>query len=138
MSPSWKPFTDKTYDPGFCPCQTRGKFNKIHTIEGKVVQDADRLDALGAIGIARVFSTGAKLGSVIHDPRIPVRKNMTAEEYTHYSGKGTSINHFYEKHFLLKDLMNTDTAKVLAEKRHNFMLLFLDSFFKEWDLKDFE
>lgn len=110
-----------------------GSNNNICSIEGKIVQDADRLDALGAIGIARVFSTGAKLGSVIHDPRIPVRKNMTKEEYTEYSGKGTSINHFHEKLLLLKDMMNTESARRIAKERHNYMISFLAKFQKEWE-----
>ena len=113
-----------------------GSVNKICSIEGKVVQDADRLDALGAIGIARVFSTGAKLGSIIHDPRIPVRTNMTTEEYTNYSGKGTSVNHFHEKLLLLKDLMNTESARRIAKERHDYMLSFLEKFHNEWEGKE--
>ncbi|MHA2176565.1 MAG: HD domain-containing protein [Candidatus Hodarchaeales archaeon] len=113
-----------------------GSENKIQTIEGKIVQDADRLDALGAIGVARVFATGAKLGSIIHDPRIPVRKNMTTEEYTNYSGKGTSINHFHEKLLLLKDMMNTETGKRIAKERHQYMVSFLNKFHNEWDGKE--
>ena len=92
------------------------------TIESQVVQDADRLDAMGAIGIARTFAYGGSTGRAIHFP----------EAETDLS---TSIGHFYQKLLRLKDLMNTDTAKGLAESRHVFMLSFLDEFYSEWDGK---
>ena len=108
--------------------------NKIKTLEGFVVQDADRLDALGAIGIARVFTTSHKMGNPIHDPNLKPIKHTSFEQYK--SSKSTAINHFYEKLLLLKEEMNTDTAKQLAKSRHEFMLLYLEEFFKEWEGKD--
>jgi uncharacterized protein len=108
--------------------------SKIRTKEGMIVQDADRLDAIGAIGIARCFATGAKLNREIYNPNIKPRLHKTFEEYK--KAESTSINHFYEKLLLLKDLMNTKTAEKIAEQRHKFMKQFLDRFFKEWDSKD--
>jgi len=108
--------------------------SKIRTKEGMIVQDADRLDAIGAIGIARCFATGAKLNREIYNPKIKPRLHKTFEEYK--KAESTSINHFYEKLLLLKDSMNTKTGKKIAEERHNFMKQFLDRFFKEWGSKD--
>lgn len=108
-----------------------GVDTKMKTLEGKTVQDADRLDALGAIGIVRCFATGPKLGNVIYDPKIKVKKHTSFEEYR--KAKTTSINHFYEKLLLLKDRMNTETGKRIAEGRHKFMEEFLEKFFKEWE-----
>lgn len=101
------------------------------TIEGKCVQDADRLDAIGAIGIARTFAYGGSHNRIIHDPDIKPLVNMNADKYqSHIS---TSINHFYEKLFQLKELMNTDTAKKIAEQRENYMKTYISEFLDEWD-----
>ena len=108
---------------------SKGKI--LELIEGKVVQDADRLDAIGAIGIARtMIYTGAK-SRTLHIPGIRWRENMTVEEYK--NSEGTTINHFYEKLLKLKDLMNTDEGKSLAEERHRFLELYLDEFYAEWN-----
>lgn len=96
-----------------------------------VVQDADRLDALGAIGIARTFNYGGFKDREIYNPIIPSDLNMTKEEYK--KSTAPTINHFYEKLLLLKDLMNTDTGKAMAAKRHQFMESYLEQFYSEWE-----
>lgn len=103
----------------------------MKTIEGKVVQDADRLDALGAIGIARAFAYGGYKERELYNPDIDPTEHDTFEAYK--TSSGPTINHFYEKLFLLKDRMNTQTGKKLAEKRHQYMLKFTEQFFSEWD-----
>jgi uncharacterized protein len=101
------------------------------SIEGKIVQDADRLDALGAIGIARTFAYGGHKGRPIYDPYEKPIEDMTTEEYENHIS--TSINHFYEKLLKLKYLMNTDTAKSIAENRHKYLEEFLGEFINEWN-----
>ncbi|BAB06554.1 HD domain-containing protein [Halalkalibacterium halodurans] len=108
-----------------------GHGQSLATREAMVVQDADRLDALGAIGIARTFAYSGNKGQPIYDPELPIRETMTVEEYRH--GKSTAINHFYEKLFKLKDLMNTETGKQLAKERHVFMEQFIERFLSEWN-----
>jgi len=107
--------------------------DSMTTIEGKVVQDADRLDAIGAIGIARVFTFAGHSNNPIHDPSIKPRLDMTTEEYK--KNKSTAINHFHEKVLLLKGRMNTATGRELAHGRHEFIEKYLDQFFKEWEGK---
>ncbi|PGR98031.1 MULTISPECIES: HD domain-containing protein [Bacillus] len=108
-----------------------GHGGKVSTLEGKIVQDADRLDALGAIGIARTFAYGGAKGRLLYDPNIPPREEMTKEEYR--KNDDPSLNHFYEKLLKLKDLMNTDAAKREAEIRHRYMEEFIEQFMKEWN-----
>ncbi len=103
----------------------------FHSPELDVIQDADRLDAIGAIGIARTFNYGGHKGRELYNPSIPPNLHMSKEEYR--NSTAPTINHFYEKLLLLKDRMNTDTGKALAAKRHRFMEEFLDEFYQEWD-----
>ncbi|WP_428839294.1 HD domain-containing protein [Bacillus massilinigeriensis] len=101
------------------------------TLEGKIVQDADRLDALGAIGIARTFAYGGNAGHAIYEPKLPVRENMSITEYR--GGNTSSVHHFYEKLLKLKDSMHTETARQIAEKRHRVMVDYLQQFYSEWN-----
>jgi uncharacterized protein len=107
--------------------------NKMKTIEGFIVQDADRLDAIGAIGIARTFAYGGKYGNMIYDPEVSPTDFQSEEEYR--TKRTHTINHFYEKLLKLKELMNTETGKKLAQRRHQYMEDFLRQFYGEWEGK---
>lgn len=110
-----------------------GVETKATTLEAKIVQDADRLDAIGAIGIARTFAYGGSIARLIYHPEIkPVMHNSFS---TYKNNTAPTINHFYEKLLLLKELLNTNSAKKIAKKRHNFMEVFLDQFYNEWENK---
>jgi uncharacterized protein len=103
------------------------------SLEGQIVQDADRLDALGAIGIGRTFYYGGNKHNIMYDPNISPRMALDEDNYKR---PNTVINHFYEKLLLLKDMMNTQTAKKLAEPRHQFLVQFVEQFEKEWTGKE--
>ena len=109
-----------------------GNFEKKFTSkELEIVQDADRLDAIGAIGIARTFNYGGFKNRQLYNPTIAPKLNMTKEEYK--KSEAPTLNHFYEKLLLLQDKMNTATGKRIAQERHKFMELFLSQFYAEWD-----
>ena len=109
-----------------------GNFEKqFHSKELEIVQDADRLDAIGAIGIARTFNYGGFKNRPLYNPNIQPNLNMSKEEYK--NSESPTLNHFYEKLLLLKDKMNTETGKKIAQKRHDFMVTFLSQFYAEWD-----
>lgn len=103
----------------------------FRSAELDIVQDADRLDALGAIGIARTFNYGGHRNREIYNPGIKPDLNMDKEAY--YKSSAPTLNHFYEKLLLLKDRMNTETGRRMAQRRHDFMLSYLDEFYREWE-----
>lgn len=102
------------------------------TLEGKVVQDADRLDAIGAIGVARAFAYGGERGQALYDPELAPRLHGSFAEYKSAGARSSVINHFHEKLVLLRDRLQTDSARRLAESRHAFLLAFLEQFQREW------
>jgi uncharacterized protein len=109
-----------------------GNFQKkFHSKELEIVQDADRLDAIGAIGIARTFNYGGFKNRVLYNPAIAPKLNMDKEEYK--NSESPTLNHFYEKLLLLKDKMNTETGKKIALERHKYMENFLSQFYAEWE-----
>jgi uncharacterized protein len=105
--------------------------DQISTIEFHIVQDADRLDAIGAVGIARAFNYGGFKNRPIHNPEMPLQEYKDTKAY--HKSDAPTINHFYEKLLKLKDLMNTSTGLKMAEERHKYMLDFLDRFYREWN-----
>ena len=105
--------------------------DRMETIEGKIVQDADRLDAIGALGIARTFAYGGHNGQPMYDPEIQATMHDSFEAYA--SSKSSTIHHFYEKLLLLASRINTDSAKEIAQERHQFMENYLSQFYHEWN-----
>jgi uncharacterized protein len=109
---------------------------EMNSLEGMIVQDADRLDAIGAIGVGRTFAYGGHKGQPMYDPELSATLHNSFESYA--NSKSTTINHFYEKLLLLSDRLNTPTARKIGQERHEFMKSFLDQFYKEWNFNDQE
>ncbi|TSB44731.1 HD domain-containing protein [Alkalicoccobacillus porphyridii] len=105
----------------------------METIEGQIVQDADRLDALGAIGIARTFTYSGHKQQAMYNPELSTRENMSVSEYR--QGTSSAVHHFYEKLFKLPELMNTQKARILANERADFMKKYLEQFYSEWSFE---
>lgn len=117
--------------------QYRGVDTKSPTfLEAKIIQDADWLDAVGAIGIARTFATGGRIKRILYDPRRKPRNRLKANDYLHHKQEGTSLNYFYEKALKLPEMMNTETAKRWATSRIDFLKKYIEQFLIEWDEKD--
>lgn len=108
-----------------------GKGKTLKTLEAQIVQDADRLDAIGAIGIARCMAYSGHKGRLIHDPNMKPREKLIIKDYR--NGQDTAIMHFYEKLLTLKDKMNTPYGREMAQLRHDYLLSYLDQFYAEWD-----
>jgi len=113
--------------------KAEGEKLELPSLESRIVFDADKIDAIGAIGIARAFAFGGHKGRLLYDPNVKPIKNMTFEQ--RLKSETHTINHFYEKLLLLKDLMQTETGKQMAERRHKFMEKFLEEFYSEWEGK---
>lgn len=117
--------------------QYRGVDTKTPSfLEAKIIQDADWLDAIGAIGIARTFATGGRIKRVLCDPRRKPRNRLKADDYLRRKQEGTSFNYFYEKVLKLPEMMNTETAKKWAGPRIEFIKKYMEQFLIEWDAKD--
>ncbi len=118
-------------------CHYKGKdTERPETLEGKIVQDANFLETLGAIGVARAFTAGGYLGRMIHDPAVKPMPRAGKDVYQRRKREGTSINYVYEKPMQIMAFLNTDTARAIATRRIEFTKQFLDEFFIEWNMKD--